>query len=152
MTEQRIAELHAKGVHPWKIAHLLGCTRKHVTTTVWALRTNGAPLPPVDFRKGRDLGPELQDVARRTLAVVAGSVGISVDLIRSTARHHPIPSARRIAALALLDHGLSLKQIGAVFGGQSHSTVVAQVKSATETERNIATYVVVAVSAGAGAA
>jgi chromosomal replication initiation ATPase DnaA len=48
-------------------------------------------------------------------------------------------------------HGLSLKQIGAVFGGQSHSTVVAQVKAATEAERNLATFAVVAVTAGAGA-
>lgn len=151
MTEERIWELHAKGVHPWKIAHLIGWTRKDVITALWALWVDGGPLPPVRYQKRRDLGPELQDVARRTLAVVARSVGTTPELIRSTMRHQPLPRARRIAAVALQAHGLSLKQIGAVFGGQSHSTVVAQVKAATEAERNLATFAVVAVTAGAGA-
>ncbi len=72
------------------------------------------------------------------IKVVADHFGLSVSDLKSSRRHQSVSLPRQIAMHILREHcGLSLPAIGALFGGRTHTTVMAsisRVKDLVDTE------------------
>ena len=72
-------------------------------------------------------------VAERVIATVATRYGVSADDIKGTKRPKEIVAARQLA-IYIVNHvtNLTLKNIGNIFGGRDHSTILYSIQSVTD--------------------
>ena len=72
-------------------------------------------------------------VEERVIATVATRYGVSADDIKGTKRPKEIVAARQLA-IYIVNHvtNLTLKNIGNIFGGRDHSTILYSIQSVTD--------------------
>lgn len=72
--------------------------------------------------------PPPPDLVQRVVSATENRLGVALDELAGRGRSRPVAYARHVAMHVLYEHRVSVADIGRLFGGRDHATVLSAVK------------------------